>query len=106
MMNTYQLLQNPSFRDQNPIAEPLAVGQHGRILRFMLKPGQSIREHNVPSSPFFVVVLQGQGIFTGGDGQEQQVGPNTLLTFEPGEEHSVRALDEALVFVGLLQPVS
>jgi quercetin dioxygenase-like cupin family protein len=104
-MKTYDLLDNPTFRDENPIAEPLAVDEQGRVLRFMLNPGQAIREHNVPSSPFYVVVLQGRGIFTGGDGREQEVGPNTLIAFRQAETHSVRALDETLIFVGLLHPV-
>jgi quercetin dioxygenase-like cupin family protein len=69
-----------------------------------LKPGQSIREHNAPNSPFFVVVLQGKGIFAGGDGIEQTLGPNTLLIFDPGENHFIRGLDE-LVFVGFLHEV-
>lgn len=104
-MKTYALLDKLTFRDQNPMAEPLSVDEQGRVLRFMLQPGQSIREHQVPSSPFFVVVLQGEGVFTGADGAEQRVGPHTLLAFAPGEKHAVRALDEALVFVGILHSV-
>jgi quercetin dioxygenase-like cupin family protein len=104
-MKTFQLLENLSFRSENAIAEPLAVDEQGRVLRFMLEPWQVIREHKVPSSPFYVFILQGRGVFTGDDGVEQTVGPHTLLTFAPGETHSVRALDEALVFVGLLQSV-
>jgi quercetin dioxygenase-like cupin family protein len=67
----------------------------------MLKRGQSIREHNAPSSPFYVVVLSGQGVFAGADEVEQTLGPNALLVFEPGEDHIVRALED-LVFVGFL----
>jgi quercetin dioxygenase-like cupin family protein len=104
-MKTYPLLENLTFRAQNPIAEPLSVDEQGRVLRFMLEPGQAIREHLVPSSPFYIVVLQGQGVFTGEDGVEQTAGPQTLLAFAPGEKHSVRALDEALVFVGILHGV-
>ena len=77
----------------------------GRVLRFMLKAGQSIREHNAPDSPFYVVVLQGHGLFSGGDGQELRVGPHDLLIFAPGENHEIKAQDEDLVFVGFLQGV-
>lgn len=73
----------------------------GRAILFTLKPEQSIREHNAPSSPFFAVVLKGQGVFTGGDGVEHACGPNTLLVFDAGEQHAIRAIDE-LVFVGFL----
>jgi quercetin dioxygenase-like cupin family protein len=71
------------------------------VLLFRLKPEQSFREHNAPSSPFYVVVLSGRGVFAGGDGVGQTFGPNTLLVFDPGEKHIIRALDE-LVFVGFL----
>lgn len=101
-MKAMNLLADLEFHAPDPYAQPLNIDVHGRILRFMLKPGQSIRKHKVPNSPFFVVVVQGKGVFVGADQVEQQVGPNTLLAFEPDEEHSVRALDEELVFVGFL----
>jgi hypothetical protein len=44
-------------------------------------------------------------MFKGSDGQEQQCGPNTLLIFNPAENHSLRALDENLVFIGILHGV-
>lgn len=99
------LMENLEFHENGPYAQPLHVDSHGRILRFMLKPGQSIKEHKAPNSPFYVVVLKGQGIFSGGDGVERQVGPNAVLAFDPGELHSVRALDEEFVFVGFLRAV-
>jgi len=99
------LLEHLEFHDNDPYSQPLLVDQHVRILRFMLKPGQSIAEHNVPHSPFYIVVLQGQGVFSGHDGKEQQCGPNTLLVFDPAENHALHALDENLVFIGFLQGV-
>lgn len=62
--------------------------EDGRVIRFMLQPGQSISEHNAPSSPFYVVVLQGRGMFAGADGVEQSFGPNDLLVFDKGERHA------------------
>lgn len=104
-MRIEHLLEHLEFHDADPYAQPLFVDVNGRILRFMLKPGQRITGHNVPHSPFYIVVLQGQGIFAGGDGKEQQFGPNTLLIFDPAEGHSVRALDEDLIFVGFLHGI-
>jgi quercetin dioxygenase-like cupin family protein len=54
-MQTVQLLADLVFHDKNANAQPLFVDQQGRILRFTLKPGQSIREHNAPHSPFYGV---------------------------------------------------
>ena len=101
-MQTAQLLADLVFHDKNANAQPLFVDQQGRILRFTLKPGQSIREHNAPHSPFYGVVLKGEGMFAGGDGKEQRLGPNSLLIFAQGENHQIRALDEELVFIGFL----
>ena len=102
-MNATRLLDNLEFHDKNPNAEPLFVAPDGRILRFALRPGQAVREHSAPHSPVYVVVLKGEGLFAGGDGQEQRCGPNTLLTFEAGENHSIRAEGEELVFVTFLR---
>jgi quercetin dioxygenase-like cupin family protein len=102
-MNATQLLDNLEFHDKNPYAEPHFVAPDGRILRFALRPGQAVREHSAPHSPVYVVVLKGQGMFAGADGKEQRFGPNTLLTFEAGENYSIRAEGEGLVFVTLLR---
>ncbi len=104
-MRTEKLLEGLQFHDDHAYSEPLFVDINGRILRFTLKPGQTIAEHNAPHSPFYVVVLHGQGIFSGHDGKEQQVGPNTLLIFDPAENHAIRALNENLVFIGFLQGI-
>jgi len=100
-MKTINLLENWEFNQKGAHAEPLHVDRNGRAILFTLEPEQSIREHNAPSSPFYVVVLHGKGVFSGGDGVEQTIGENTLLVFDPAEQHIIRALDE-LVFVGFL----
>lgn len=102
-MKSANLMEGVQFGDKDAHAEPLYVDKYGRAIRFALKPGQSIKEHNAPNSPFYVVVLKGKGIFAGGDGKEQPVGPNALLIFDPKENHVIRALNEELVFVGFLQ---
>jgi hypothetical protein len=72
----------------------------------VLQPGEQITEHSVPHSPFYVVVLKAYGMFAANGGQEKTFGPNTLLIFDPGEAHTVRALDEELVFIDFLQGVA
>lgn len=96
------LMENWEFNDKNPFAQPLFVAQDGRILRFALRPGQVVREHQAPHSPVYIVVLKGQGMFAGADGEEKLLGPNALVIFEAGENHSMRALEEDLVFVTFL----
>jgi quercetin dioxygenase-like cupin family protein len=103
-MKLANLLENLEFGSKDPHAEPLHVDRQGRAILFTLKPDQSIREHSAPSSPFFVVVLKGKGVFAGGDGVEHTCGPNTLLVFDTDEQHTIRAVDE-LVFIGFLHEV-
>ena len=100
-MKSINLFENWQFDNNGPHANPLHVDRNGRAILFTLKFEQTIREHNAPGSPFYAIILSGRGIFTGGDGVERILGPNTLLVFEPGEQHTVRALDE-LAFVGFL----
>ena len=96
------LLDNLAFHEGLPYSEPLFVDNHARLLRFTLRPGQSIAEHNAPSSPFYVIGLVGSGIFTDGDGASHTVKPNDLLVFDAGENHSVAAESVDFVFLGIL----
>ena len=100
-MESINLMDVTEFHPKNPYAKPLHVDKNGRALLFALRPDQSIREHNAPSSPFYIVILKGRGVFTSEDGNGQTFGPGTLLIFGPGENHSIRALEE-LVFISIL----
>ena len=101
-MQSFDLHDKVVFHDRDPYAEPLFVDKTGRILRFALQPGQSVREHMAPHSPVYIVILKGNGIFSGGENREQRFGPGTLLVFETGELHAIRAEGEELVFVTFL----
>jgi quercetin dioxygenase-like cupin family protein len=104
-MKSKHLLEDLEFFDSQPFAQPLLVDQDIRILRWTFKPGQQIAEHKVPDSPFYVIILKGRGVFSGQVGQEQEYGPDSLIIFEQGELHTVRALDEELVFISFLRAV-
>jgi len=101
-MISIPLNDNLVFHERDPYAEPLFVDKTSRILRFALKPGQSVREHMAPHSPVTIVVLKGSGLFSGGENQEQRVGAGTLLVFDAGETHAIAAEGEELVFVAFL----
>ena len=102
-MKAIALLKDVEFHDKVPNAEPVFVSDEARVLRFALRPGQMVREHNAPHSPVIVSVLKGQGLFAGSDGVEQEFGPNDLLIFPSGENHSIRALNEDLIFAVFLR---
>ena len=102
-MKSISLLEKVQFHDKDPNAEPLFVSEEARVLRFALRPGQVVREHHAPHSPVIISVLQGRGLFSGGDGVEKEFGPNDLLIFPAGENHSIRALNEELIFTVFLR---
>ena len=103
-MQTVQLLENLEFyeKGEHAHAQALYADENGRALRFTLRPGQSVKQNNLTHSPIYIVVLKGQGIFTGSDGHEHLLGPNSLIVFDAGETHASRALDEELVFLSIL----
>ncbi|MGB6846594.1 MAG: cupin domain-containing protein [Thermoanaerobaculia bacterium] len=73
----------------------------GRALRFALSDGEEIKQFHA-HSPTYIVVLKGQGLFRGADGGEEEAGPNTMVIFDNGEDHAVRAIGGDLVFVSVL----
>ncbi|MEO8500518.1 MAG: hypothetical protein ABI565_06350, partial [Vicinamibacteria bacterium] len=60
-MRTMKLLEGLEFNEKRAHAVPLFVDKAGRILCFTLRPGQSLKEHNAPSSPLYLVILKGRG---------------------------------------------
>ncbi len=101
-MKSFQLTSGWQFHDQEPFAQPLHVAADGRVLRFALRPGQEVKQHAAPHSPVYIVVLAGHGMFAGADGKEQQFGPDALIIYDAGENHSIRAQGEDLVFIAFL----
>jgi quercetin dioxygenase-like cupin family protein len=89
--------------DNAPYAQPLRVSEQGRILRFTLRPGQTVKQHTAPESPINIVVIAGRGLFTGANELAEQFGPDSLVIFDAGETHSIQAMDENLVFVAFMQ---
>jgi quercetin dioxygenase-like cupin family protein len=102
-MKTLQLFEDLQFREKNAYPQPLNIDASGRVLRFALRPGQTIHEHNPPDAPFYLVVLEGRGAFAGKDGREEEFGAGTLLIFDPGEHHVIRARERDLILLGFMR---
>lgn len=106
-MKTFKLHDHVIFGNKEEgHAEPLLVTKEQRVLRFALRPGQYIAEHDAPNSPVQIVIMRGSGMFTGPDGEEKRYSAGECLVFDSAEKHSIRALDEDLVFVAFLHGVS
>ena len=102
-MVSFDLLKDVEFKEEHPVAETILADRDTRLIRFSLLPGQGIKEHSAPSSPVYIIVLEGKGLFTDGEDNVKELGVNSCVKYEQGETHSVRAEDEKLVFVALLK---
>jgi quercetin dioxygenase-like cupin family protein len=98
-MRTYDLSDGVEFNERNAHAQSLHSNEEARVLRFAFLPGQRIDSHDSPTSAVHLVILQGRGMFAGADGVERECGQGMLVAFDAGEPHTVRALDENLVYV-------
>jgi quercetin dioxygenase-like cupin family protein len=49
-------------------------------------------------------VLEGSGILSGGGGEERRCSTGDLITYEPSEQHAMRAVDEELVLLATITP--
>ena len=90
------------FNEEHTIAEPLFINKNNRLLRFSLLPGQTIKEHKSPSSPVFITMLKGRGLFWGDDGEKEEVDSDSIIIFTQNETHGISALDKELVFIAML----
>ena len=102
-MRTFDLFESLEFNERDARAESLHSNEEGRALRFAFLPGQRIEPHEAPHSPVHLIILRGRGMFTGVDGVERECGEGMMVVFDAGETHSVRALDEKLVFIAILK---
>lgn len=105
-MKTIKYKENVKFNKDHGVADPLFIDKNSRLLRFSLLPGQSIKEHRAPSSPVFIKIIEGRGLFWGKDGNKQEYDSNSIIIFSQNEIHGVSALDEKLVFIALLHGIA
>ncbi len=103
-MESFELIDRAEFAagTDHGHAKVLFADQLSRTLLFALKDGQSVKEHHA-NTPVHITVLQGNGVFTAGDGREVNARPASMLILAPGEEISGRAAGGDLIFVAVLQ---
>ncbi len=73
----------------------LETADSARAIVIRLAPGQELGQHQVRERAWLTVVEGTVRVDAGGDVVE--AGPGTLLTFEPGEQHSVASADGARI---------
>jgi len=101
-MEYVDLTEGVKFNDSHPIAQSIHADENGRLLQFALKPGQELKEHSNSTSPVYLLVLKGVGVFRGNNDSRITAGPGSILIYDIDEKHSVTAGDQELVFVAIL----
>lgn len=102
-MNSFDLMKDVEFNNEHPVAESILADKDTRLIRFSLLPGQSIKEHSAPSSPVYIIILEGKGLFSDAQNGLREFGENRCIKYEQNEKHTVQATDEKLVFIALLR---
>ena len=101
-MEHVNLMEGIKFNDGHPIAQSIHADKNGRLLQFALEPGQELKEHSNSTSPVYLLILKGEGIFRGEGGAQTVAGPGSIIIYDINEKHSVKAKEEELVFVAIL----
>ena len=74
-----------------------------RVVAFRLGPRQQVPVHTSPST-VLVVVTEGEGTFTGADGNPVQLSTGQAAAYEPGEPHGMTAGDVGFCFLAVITP--
>jgi quercetin dioxygenase-like cupin family protein len=77
----------------------LASEDGARAIAIVLEPGQELGEHRVRERAW-LVVASGE-LEIDGKGSTTQITPGTLVTFDPGERHSLRSRGGARILLWL-----
>ncbi|MEP7381135.1 MAG: cupin domain-containing protein [Gemmatimonadota bacterium] len=71
-----------------------------RLVVFRIEPGQEVAAHTNDGT-VLLTVLSGRGTISGADGS-RDVGPGTVVTYDPREPHGMRAGTERFCLVATI----
>jgi quercetin dioxygenase-like cupin family protein len=90
----------------NPLRPATAVihdSPDARLVVFRIAPGQQVPPHHNQST-VVLQVLEGSGVLSGANGVEQSCVAGDVVTYEPGEEHGMKATAEELLLLATISP--
>lgn len=73
-----------------------------RLVVFRIAPGLQVAPHH-SRSRVMIQVLDGSGILSGGD-SDMDCARGDLVTYEPGEQHGMRSIDQELLLLATITP--
>ena len=89
------------FQEKRPATKILHAREGARIVSFSVDAGQSIPSHVNPGS-VSLLVLEGRGTFTGGEGAAAELGAGDMVTYEPNEPHGIESRGGPLRFIAFI----
>ena len=92
----------PSARPDRPAMALVHDAPGARLVVFRIAPGQAVPVHTSDST-VVLHVLSGWGLVSGADG-EREVGAGTVVAYEPGEPHGMRAATGELILLAAITP--
>jgi quercetin dioxygenase-like cupin family protein len=102
-MKLVRMLEDLTFDEVGLYAQNINTDQVGKIIRYMLKEGQTLEERRPPYVPVYYVVLQGTAhVSKESTGEQTDCGPGTLISFAEKEGYCIQAVKGDLVLVGFL----
>jgi quercetin dioxygenase-like cupin family protein len=74
-----------------------------RLVVFRLAPGQQVPPHRNVST-VLLIVLEGEGVLSGADGEERVCGAGDTVAYAPNETHGMRAAGSELLLLAVITP--
>jgi quercetin dioxygenase-like cupin family protein len=106
MLKRIEVFKNGKFNELAMARMLVHDSPYFRILNFNFKAGQELPIHaHDTEGQLSIVVLEGQGLFLGKDGQTIPADPGDVLISDISEPHGVRAVTDMRVLVTIAPPL-
>lgn len=106
MLKRIEVFKNGKFNELAMARMLVHDSPYFRILNFNFKAGQELPIHSHDTEgQLSIVVLEGQGLFLGKDGQTIPADPGDVLISDISEPHGVRAATDMRVLVTIAPPL-
>jgi len=104
-MELYNLKDRARFQERGPYNDLIHDMYTFRMIVFNFEPGQELPVHHHPAdSEVALLVLEGEGFFTGGK-EDLPARPGSLLICKVEEPHGIRANTRMRVLVTIAPPI-
>ncbi len=106
MLKRIEVFKDGKFNDLAMARMLVHDSPYFRVLNFNFKAGQQLPIHSHDTEgQLSIVVLEGEGLFLGKEGQTLPANPGDVLISDINEPHGVRAISDMRVLVTIAPPL-